>query len=117
HTRWPRDWSSDVCSSDLLEIRTRENFRPQSVTLIISSERSRGIRRESLKVTDRNPSTPLHCARDDDHFFSQSLFSRESLAASTSAACLLRPVPRPRTIPSQRASTTKVLACSGPVAE
>src|SRR5207253_6249932 len=21
HTRWPRDWSSDVCSSDLLEYR------------------------------------------------------------------------------------------------
>src|SRR6266508_4769367 len=20
HTRWPRDWSSDVCSSDLLEV-------------------------------------------------------------------------------------------------
>src|SRR5439155_16586709 len=20
HTRWPRDWSSDVCSSDLLEL-------------------------------------------------------------------------------------------------
>src|SRR5690625_5923307 len=21
HTRWPRDWSSDVCSSDLLQLR------------------------------------------------------------------------------------------------
>ena len=55
--------------------------------------------------------------RNDDYFFSQSLFSRASRAASTSAACLLKPVPRPRTSPSQRASTTKVLACSGPVAE
>src|SRR5437870_12287579 len=28
HTRWPRDWSSDVCSSDLLEIRrAREALR------------------------------------------------------------------------------------------
>src|SRR5215510_13720392 len=28
HTRWPRDWSSDVCSSDLVpgEIRTRHEF-------------------------------------------------------------------------------------------
>src|SRR5690625_7815338 len=23
HTRWPRDWSSDVCSSDLIELRAR----------------------------------------------------------------------------------------------
>src|SRR5439155_5529217 len=23
HTRWPRDWSSDVCSSDLFSPRTR----------------------------------------------------------------------------------------------
>src|SRR5690625_6789752 len=22
HTRWPRDWSSDVCSSDLVELRS-----------------------------------------------------------------------------------------------
>src|SRR5690625_831917 len=22
HTRWPRDWSSDVCSSDLIEVPT-----------------------------------------------------------------------------------------------
>src|SRR5579884_4409886 len=24
HTRWPRDWSSDVCSSDLFSYRRRE---------------------------------------------------------------------------------------------
>src|SRR5439155_3816361 len=39
HTRWPRDWSSDVCSSDLdpfdIMVRKREplhlskNFRPE----------------------------------------------------------------------------------------
>src|SRR5207253_4811487 len=23
HTRWPRDWSSDVCSSDLVAVRRR----------------------------------------------------------------------------------------------
>src|SRR5439155_17279451 len=23
HTRWPRDWSSDVCSSDLVDTRRR----------------------------------------------------------------------------------------------
>src|SRR5690625_6892688 len=24
HTRWPRDWSSDVCSSDLLNIKGKQ---------------------------------------------------------------------------------------------
>src|SRR5690625_561097 len=36
HTRWPRDWSSDVCSSDLIrarvDLRERvESFPPQPV--------------------------------------------------------------------------------------
>src|SRR5215208_7948206 len=26
HTRWPRDWSSDVCSSDLVETRDMEQW-------------------------------------------------------------------------------------------
>src|SRR5207253_7404939 len=26
HTRWPRDWSSDVCSSDLLADRKQEDI-------------------------------------------------------------------------------------------
>src|SRR5437870_4221734 len=26
HTRWPRDWSSDVCSSDLQHILTKRDF-------------------------------------------------------------------------------------------
>ena len=49
--------------------------------------------------------------------FSQTLPSSAFLAASTSAACLLEPVPRPRALPSHRTSTTNVFACSGPVAE
>src|SRR5207237_8696856 len=49
--------------------------------------------------------------------FSQTLPSSASFAASTSAACLLEPVPRPRALPSHRTSTTNVFACSGPVAE
>src|SRR5215510_16411365 len=27
HTRWPRDWSSDVCSSDLVRARTSGRLR------------------------------------------------------------------------------------------
>src|SRR5690625_7120414 len=28
HTRWPRDWSSDVCSSDLIKNLTSSNTGP-----------------------------------------------------------------------------------------
>src|SRR5207253_5200035 len=27
HTRWPRDWSSDVCSSDMVETLPRRGYR------------------------------------------------------------------------------------------
>src|SRR5690625_6380646 len=34
HTRWPRDWSSDVCSSDLCPwTRSRSEEAPMSITL------------------------------------------------------------------------------------
>src|SRR5690625_5755303 len=34
HTRWPRDWSSDVCSSDLLvSTATKENLRELSFAI------------------------------------------------------------------------------------
>src|SRR5207253_6426411 len=32
HTRWPRDWSSDVCPSDLIEIPVRGHVGPPHVT-------------------------------------------------------------------------------------
>src|SRR3984893_19063574 len=38
HTRWPRDWSSDVCSSDLGE----GYFSPDGQKLIFQSEREPG---------------------------------------------------------------------------
>src|SRR5690625_5846605 len=30
HTRWPRDWSSDVCSSDLPWIHVNDSSAPQT---------------------------------------------------------------------------------------
>src|SRR5207253_3945461 len=43
HTRWPRDWSSDVCSSDLTKGRRREaNMRR---TEFIKDTKQRLIRR------------------------------------------------------------------------
>src|SRR5207253_5013524 len=41
HTRWPRDWSSDVCSSDLIELRVTlsptplRELRPDVTTRIV----------------------------------------------------------------------------------
>src|SRR6266508_4303324 len=66
HTRWPRDWSSDVCSSDLPNVlllltfeepsrgsRTTENRpRPTSFTFPISSEATR-----ETSFDSRNAST------------------------------------------------------------
>src|SRR5439155_7364841 len=37
HTRWPRDWSSDVCSSDLLSQRP-SIYNPTSMHVIIAPQ-------------------------------------------------------------------------------
>src|SRR5439155_15234962 len=34
HTRWPRDWSSDVCSSDLVKDVARVELGSQDYTLV-----------------------------------------------------------------------------------
>jgi len=112
------------CSRSRQAIRRHPESRRQSETsqangTLSSKERSSGPSRTGVvcAAEDDKCEWLRKRVRDNDYFFSQSLFSRASRAASTSAACLLRPVPRPRTSASQRASTTKVLACSGPVAE
>src|SRR5439155_7264502 len=33
HTRWPRDWSSDVCSSDLWSFVPKESKKPKYVAI------------------------------------------------------------------------------------
>src|SRR6266508_1269795 len=50
HTRWPRDWSSDVCSSDLLKSRSRTNTRSWSRSLRIRARSSSRSSRGSGKV-------------------------------------------------------------------
>src|SRR5690625_6641661 len=52
HTRWPRDWSSDVCSSDL-------TLEEDSTRVITTSPRpvagsSRGLLRETTPVAIRS---------------------------------------------------------------
>src|SRR5690625_7956313 len=50
HTRWPRDWSSDVCSSDLVDVA--EPFTPEALKALekemgrIVKEGQRFVRRE-----------------------------------------------------------------------
>src|SRR5207253_7223588 len=34
HTRWPRDWSSDVCSSDLGDLGRGVDAQPDEVVLL-----------------------------------------------------------------------------------
>src|SRR5437870_1633136 len=60
HTRWPRDWSSDVCSSDLAECLSLENYEAQRQTLGLLLDRNmissfaasirRAIRSEERRV-------------------------------------------------------------------
>src|SRR5207253_8706142 len=52
HTRWPRDWSSDVCSSDLVKIKVNTCCRNSPSTL----ERENCTRSRSLiRVESRVP--------------------------------------------------------------
>src|SRR5439155_16140398 len=59
HTRWPRDWSSDVCSSDLLRhpqptnaVERREHYLPGRVTRFALRWRLLGV---GLGLRGRRP--------------------------------------------------------------
>src|SRR5207253_5433040 len=41
HTRWPRDWSSDVCSSDLTTARRRAVVLPADLSRAKGTDRQR----------------------------------------------------------------------------
>src|SRR5690625_726702 len=47
HTRWPRDWSSDVCSSDLPALRGSRLLRPRAPVARCSRDRPADRRRPS----------------------------------------------------------------------
>src|SRR5437660_2129744 len=64
HTRWPRDWSSDVCSSDLLFLSH------------VDAERERGSGREAFRPGSEQR---LHSTRAPD-----SRMARPHLATSDS---------------------------------
>src|SRR5437870_12691304 len=59
HTRWPRDWSSDVCSSDLSERLYREvpKFSPSREGILLSEhvfKIGRASCRESVDLGGRS---------------------------------------------------------------
>src|SRR5690606_40386138 len=49
HTRFSRDWSSDVCSSDLTAFQTRSALRPSGPTFSLRGFGSRKTQRRSAK--------------------------------------------------------------------
>src|SRR5437870_13516721 len=50
HTRWPRDWSSDVCSSDLLTRMARLAREAQLATRAFEQARTPVVRSEERRV-------------------------------------------------------------------
>src|SRR5439155_9851899 len=53
HTRWPRDWSSDVCSSDLLVEQRRKDLRKRVDKMRKVGEKAKlqaGLRSEERRV-------------------------------------------------------------------
>src|SRR5207253_6975807 len=53
HTRWPRDWSSDVCSSDLdLPVRRRFRFWSSKVIPICETKKEMSATNGSLRRSE-----------------------------------------------------------------
>src|SRR5437870_2492732 len=72
HTRWPRDWSSDVCSSDLLAQHRPRVFEHAGVAVIEGQGREAAERASGRQAIDElpkghdvvMPSEPAHLARE-----------------------------------------------------
>src|SRR5439155_10883455 len=65
HTRWPRDWSSDVCSSDLLDhnllLTATHEFNPGFTGRLSAGQNLNSRRNRQVFVTgnDLNAPSPL----------------------------------------------------------
>src|SRR5439155_5023514 len=49
HTRWPRDWSSDVCSSDLYEIMRAEDVGWSTNKIVLGKLSGRNAFKQRLE--------------------------------------------------------------------
>src|SRR5439155_13005403 len=68
HTRWPRDWSSDVCSSDLVDITESDEVMAFSgdrinITAALAADADAG--HVDLLVGGDSFCSPQHTGRDD----------------------------------------------------
>src|SRR5439155_15879984 len=79
HTRWPRDWSSDVCSSDLFELEVVETEVAQHrddelehlgsllLELLGGDEEVRVVLSEAARSEERRVGKECRCTRSTYH--------------------------------------------------
>src|SRR5690625_7215303 len=84
HTRWPRDWSSDVCSSDLLILKI-ENEKIESVEDIKPYIEQAGKNKAPLSLTlkrgEKIITTSVLPVKDEEkNNYSIGLYIRDSAA-------------------------------------
>src|SRR5207253_3380149 len=65
HTRWPRDWSSDVCSSDLYRDRDgRVLFQTDPVTNVTVISKGFVLPELTVRETKRSKPVPIEAPRE-----------------------------------------------------
>src|SRR5690625_5912911 len=74
HTRWPRDWSSDVCSSDLLETQC---LADQAGNVVVVSTRDCSLQRRNQKLVEEAPA-PYLTADQEQQLYDASEIGRAS---------------------------------------
>src|SRR5207253_5951774 len=72
HTRWPRDWSSDVCSSDLgwrgaSPVRSERSNGPQPSSRRAISRRAPTCRPPRTTSSRRSPTRSTRWRRSEEH--------------------------------------------------
>src|SRR5437870_12154578 len=100
HTRWPRDWSSDVCSSDLMSRLTIGRWRSRLIRCgvdgLLDEPRPGAPRKISDAAVEKAVTLTLESKPGDaTHWTTRSLAKRVGLgrtkAARTRGAFCLRP--------------------------
>src|SRR5579884_2050567 len=93
HTRWPRDWSSDVCSSDLAR-----GSRPSAPPALLTSTFTRGIAAQNASTLCRSVTSSGRYSASSGPATSRSRSRRRAPStranpAACSAAAVAAPIP------------------------